>query len=229
MEQNYYMVLKTLLHSPWHRSTVFCAFIELFVFSQPKNDGEQAYSCPRDQRLTVSWVPNWGYFLNPFKQHIIMVWRGERPPLNPSIPWCCDVWGVSGGVLNWAPMMSREKKTQWKQNGKRLEKRHNISFSGLVLWDIHLIWVGSIWAIRLIKKTFEYFPPFRVHTEKFFEFLLNQTELRLYLALSDSFGTKRTSVWFQIYRKMLNTIWFRFDLIRIPKKILCQWGSRLSA
>ena len=31
------------------------------------------------------------------------------------------------------------------------------------------------------------------------------------------FGTKRTSVWFQINRKMVNTIWFGFDLIRFWK------------
>ena len=45
-----------------------------------------------------------------------------------------------------------------------------------------------------------------------FESLLNQTEIRLYLPYTDSFGTKRTSVWFKIIRKMVNTILFRFDL-----------------
>ena len=50
------------------------------------------------------------------------------------------------------------------------------------------------------------------------EILFNQTEIRLYLPFSDWFGTKRTvSVWFQIDREMLNTIWFRFDLIRFGK------------
>ena len=34
---------------------------------------------------------------------------------------------------------------------------------------------------------------------------------------SDWLGTKRTSVWFQINRKMVNTIWFRVDLIRFRK------------
>ena len=33
-------------------------------------------------------------------------------------------------------------------------------------------------------------------------------EIRLYLPLSDWFGTKWKSVWFQINRKMVNTIWF---------------------
>ena len=39
----------------------------------------------------------------------------------------------------------------------------------------------------------------------------------MYLPLSDWFLTKRTSVWFQINRKMVNTIWFWVDLIRFRK------------
>ena len=50
-----------------------------------------------------------------------------------------------------------------------------------------------------------------------FKILLNQTEIRLYLPFSDWFGTKLTSVWFQINRKMVNIIWFKFDLIRFRK------------
>ena len=50
-----------------------------------------------------------------------------------------------------------------------------------------------------------------------FEILLNQTKIRLYLPRSDWFGTNRTSVWFQINRKMVNTLWFRFDLISFRK------------
>ena len=46
------------------------------------------------------------------------------------------------------------------------------------------------------------------------EILLNQTEIRLYLQFSDWLETKRTYVWFQINWKMINTIWFLFDLIR---------------
>ena len=49
------------------------------------------------------------------------------------------------------------------------------------------------------------------------EILLNQTEIRLYLPFSDWFGTKQTYVWFQINRRMINTIWFRFYLIRFRK------------
>ena len=39
------------------------------------------------------------------------------------------------------------------------------------------------------------------------EILLNQTEIRLYLPFSDWFGSKRKSVWIQIYWEMVNTIW----------------------
>ena len=51
-----------------------------------------------------------------------------------------------------------------------------------------------------------------------FEILLNQPEIRLYLQISDWFGTKWTSVWFQINRKMVNTIWFLVDLIIFREK-----------
>ena len=50
-----------------------------------------------------------------------------------------------------------------------------------------------------------------------FWILLNQPEIRLYLPFSDWFGSKRTSVWIQINRKMVNTIWFRVDLTRCKK------------
>ena len=63
-----------------------------------------------------------------------------------------------------------------------------------------------------------------------FQILLNQPEIRLYLPFSDWFGSKRMSVWFQFNRKNVNTIWFRVDLIRFPKKFsvctACRVGPR---
>ena len=47
-----------------------------------------------------------------------------------------------------------------------------------------------------------------------FGILLSQPEIRLYLLFSDWFGTKWTSVWFKINRRMVNTVWFRVELIR---------------
>ena len=61
-------------------------------------------------------------------------------------------------------------------------------------------------------------PSVRTHREIFFEILLNKSEIRLYLQYSDWFGSKRTSVWIQINRKMVNTILFRVDLLRFRKK-----------
>ena len=51
-----------------------------------------------------------------------------------------------------------------------------------------------------------------------FEIILNQAEIRLYLPFySDLLGTKRTSVWFRINRKMVYTILFLFDSISFRK------------
>ena len=56
------------------------------------------------------------------------------------------------------------------------------------------------------------------HTQiNLFWILLNQPEIRLYLPFSDWFGSKWTSVWIQINRKMVNTIWFWFDFRRFWK------------
>ena len=43
------------------------------------------------------------------------------------------------------------------------------------------------------------------------------TGIRLYLPFSDWFRTKRNSVWCHINRKMVNTMYFRFDSIRFRK------------
>ena len=52
--------------------------------------------------------------------------------------------------------------------------------------------------------------------------LQNWSVIILYLPVSDWFGNKRTCQFvFQINLKMVNTIWFRFDLIRFRKKYLC--------
>ena len=53
----------------------------------------------------------------------------------------------------------------------------------------------------------------------------NLSKIRLYLPFFDWFGNKRTSVWIQINRKMVNTIWFRVDLIRFRKDFsVCAWN-----
>ena len=55
-----------------------------------------------------------------------------------------------------------------------------------------------------------------VYTEgTFSEVLLNQPENRLYSPFSDWFGSKMTSVWIKINRKIVNKICFQVDLIRL--------------
>ena len=55
------------------------------------------------------------------------------------------------------------------------------------------------------------------HIDFFLETLLNQPDIRLHLPFSDWFGSKQMSLWIQINRKMVNTIWFRVDLIGFRK------------
>ena len=55
-----------------------------------------------------------------------------------------------------------------------------------------------------------------LHADKSFLNLVKQTQIILYLPLSDWFGTQRNSVWFQINRKMVNTIWL--DVTRFRRK-----------
>ena len=67
------------------------------------------------------------------------------------------------------------------------------------------------WMQKLHGNITQYFSYTQINL---FEILLNQPEIRLYLPFSDWFGTNQTFVWFQINRKMINTIWFRFGLTR---------------
>ena len=57
-----------------------------------------------------------------------------------------------------------------------------------------------------------------------FETLSNQPEIRLYLPFFVWFRSKRTSVWFQINGKLVNSIWFRVDLTSFRKYFsLCSY------
>ena len=57
----------------------------------------------------------------------------------------------------------------------------------------------------------------RYKQRNIFEISLNQIKEKLYSPFSDWFETKRNAVWFQINRKMVNIIWFHFDLVRFRK------------
>ena len=67
---------------------------------------------------------------------------------------------------------------------------------------------------------------FRCTQRNIFQILLNQTEIRLYLPFSDWYGTKRTSVWFQINLKMVNTIWFKVDFEKIFLWVAMSWSRK---
>ena len=164
------MMSRDASFSDSYRTSIRCIFllfiiiiicIYLFFIIQPdwKFYNDQAYSRPRDTRLSASLEPNQGPPETPQTSPHYMVPRGLRE------------------VLNRAPIMPRGG-----CSGKRM-------------------------------KFFPIYPQ-----RNFFEILLNKTEVRLYLSFSDWFGTKPTSIWFQINRKIVNTIWFRFDLIRYRKK-----------
>ena len=57
-----------------------------------------------------------------------------------------------------------------------------------------------------------------VHTEKSFRNLIKSTRNQIVFTMHRLiWNSKRTSVWFQLNRKMVNTIWFRFDLIIFRK------------
>ena len=63
---------------------------------------------------------------------------------------------------------------------------------------------------------------------KYIEILLNQPEIRLYLPFSDRFWTKRTSVWSKINRRIVNTILYRFDILRFRKYFsMCRYHASL--
>ena len=56
-----------------------------------------------------------------------------------------------------------------------------------------------------------------------FGILLSKTVIRLYLSFSDWFGSKRKSVWLQINRKMVNTIWFLRETTILMRLLSTSW------
>ena len=84
----------------------------------------------------------------------------------------------------------------------------------------HINWERLAWR-NLEKKKPELGQKWHPTHRNIFEILFNPTEIRLYLPLSDWFGTANgqinASVCFQINRCMVNTIWFRFDLMIFGK------------
>ena len=93
-------------------------------------------------------------------------------------------------------------------------------------WDLRSKKINEYMNWKFEIKNFKIFVSFKSsnfainwsYTQRnLFGILLNQTEIRLYSPFSDWFRTKRMSVWFQIKQKIVNTIWFRFDVIWFRK------------
>ena len=91
-----------------------------------------------------------------------------------------------------------------------------------------LVWLGDAITDAVIAFTFfpltqslttQFFPSAHVShaQEKSFRILIKSNRNQIVFTIYNLFGTKQTSVWLQINRKMVNTILFRFDLIRIRK------------
>ena len=83
-----------------------------------------------------------------------------------------------------------------------------------------LKWNGDYLSVPFLMSCWEAFvfllySKGLLHTHGYlFEILLIQTEIWWYLPFSDWFGTILTSICFQINRRIVNAIWFPFDLIR---------------
>jgi len=82
---------------------------------------------------------------------------------------------------------------------------------------------------RQFLYVWSFFPVQLSYTEKSFRNLiksyLNQIVFTMYRLIWNS---KRTSFWFKINRCMVNTIWYRFDLIRF-RKDFSVWSSSFSS
>ena len=134
------------------------------------------------------------------------------------------------GETNHVPFVFNQMEFHMVQIEKKTVCHHNhISFNmkengNLFSWAYTreprsrlFIWTKrySVWFIREIELSVRSysFPIERNHFSVSLTIFLS----RLYLPYSDWFGTKRTSVRFKINRTMVNTIWFRVDLIRFRK------------
>ena len=99
--------------------------------------------------------------------------------------------------------------------------KKTLNWTLIIPRDTSLWKISKIFVIKYISSlaVWRHYIP-----RNFFKILLNQTEIRLYLPCTGWFGSKRMSVWIQINRKMVDTTWFRFDLIRFCENFaVCSW------
>ena len=134
---------------------------------------------------------------------------GSRWTLKPSLSRVCLLFGNISGIT-----------VVFQYQRYELICELLISFI-----DGNILICGIYWPPRDRKWGYNLNRGRNLYTQgNIFEILWNQTEIRLYLPFSEWFGIKRTSVWFQMNRKMVNTIWFRFDFLRFRKDLsVCNW------
>ena len=77
--------------------------------------------------------------------------------------------------------------------------------------------MGTSWRSPLTPSTPQCVVRRYIVPEKSFRNLIKPTQNQIVLSFSDWFGSKLTSIWFQINLKMVNTIWFRFELTGFQK------------
>ena len=124
------------------------------------------------------------------------------------------------------PQVSRKIRLEKRQrSGVQLSERlAPLGYHALPNWGYH--------ALKSLKRTSQHYMRCQGRGMKgvlnrapahrnIFEILLNQIEIRLYLTCFVWYGTKRTSVWIQINRKMVISFW----LNKISKIYLCVRGE----
>jgi len=163
--------------------------------------------------LSVEWCPIWGLL---------------------SIPWCCDVWGVSGGFLieprktlvsrtakkNWTFFLAVRETSVFRLHQGLIQNPPETPRTSLLVKDIcrcedvgkgsdHLCFFLRIFSVFL-ENFLSFLWPIGVLvacTEKTsipFPFILNG--IRLWWQFSFRFWTKWNSIWFKIERKPVTTI-----------------------
>ena len=158
---------------------------------------------PEHNAICQAWII-WYLFNNSPPLHL-------HPPLHPSLhPPLHPSLGIMGDLL----------------------RASLTSFSSILCCNIPFflwVWWGAVNSSPMMQRDLSLSDSctsdpccfsMRAAHRNLSEILLNQTKIRLYLPFPGWFRSKRISVWFQIYRNMVNTIWFPVNLIRF----LCVWA-----
>ena len=145
----------------------------------------------------------------------VYMFASTYKPLIKHLVW---YWGEGRGGRGWPVMFLHEKKSNLDARAI-LQSSYIIRFVSREIEFCNQTNLSqNLVKLSQIELQLQFLPSILKYTQRnLFEILSNKTETKLYLTFSDWFGTKRASVWFQINRKMVYTIWFQFYLIRFRK------------